>query len=751
VRIDQQVTQNDRLNVIYFQAGLAQNFPTEGFDKGVATYGLGYSVYRRTKGGAIDDQHIFSPSMVLDSRFGLNYHPFGLHYPGETFDVSKLGIQGTYPVSSFPGADLGGNYPDLQSGAGGQVSTDTTGSLEEVLTKVSGPHTLKFGVDYSIKRYNVHSPLDGFGWFGYEGEFTELDSVDGVGTNPLYPNQSSGDSLADLLLGDAEADGLGAGYQINASYAQQQIYTAPFAQDTWRVSKKLTLTLGARWDYESPLTERFNKVINGFCFTCASPIQSEVTGLTVNGGLTYATPSDRTAYQKYYKAIQPRVGFAYQLTPTTSLRGGYGIIYLNTLYNPIGTGYSQGTGYQGYLPQSSQPQTTVSNPFPNGILLPTGSGAGLATAIGQGPSFVDPTHVPPRSTQWTVNMQQEFPDRWLLQVEYIGQDPNHLEVSRNLDTLPAQYWNQGPAGITYVNTPLPNPLAGLIPQNGTLNASSIYRYYLLQPYPQYSSLTELYSSIGSAPYNALQLQVSHAMSHHISIQGNFTWDKVIDRNGYVDGYHQGIGQLESVQDGSPTMLGNVFGTIELPKLLTAPSWERLSVGGWKFNSVVRMENGPLLGTPGGYEIVNPPGAVNRSITNQFNTCYQTATINYTTNSISYTNVLTTPSRKACATLTSTPAFRQLIAYQSDNSSQNLGVRQIGIHPLVDMSLFKRFEFGESKSFEIRGEYFNVFNTSEAGGPAGLGAVNAGSAASSTGTFSQANDPRIGQLTARINF
>jgi hypothetical protein len=755
IRGDQQITQNNRLNVIYFQAGLAQVFPTEGFDKGIATQGYGYSVYRRTKGGALDDQHIFSPTTVLDTRFGLNYHPFGLHYPGENFDVSKIGIQGNFPVSSFPGASLGGNYPNLQAGAAGQESTDTTGSLESVLTKVAGAHTLKFGVDYSIKRYNVHTPLDGFGQFSYVGAFTELDSVDGVSSTTANPAEQSGDSLADLLLGYPTSGS----YGINASYAQQQIYVAPFVQDSWRVSNKLTMTLGGRWDYEAPITERFNKVVNGWCFTCTNPLQSQVSGLTLNGGLTYANAQNRSAYPKYFKAFQPRVGLAYQLTPTTSLRAGYGIIYLNTLYSPIGTGYTQSTSYQGQITGQSAPQTSISNPFPNGLVLPTGNGAGLSTSIGQSPSFVDPNHVPPRSAQYTLNVQQEFPGKWVLQVAYVGANPNHLEVSHNIDILPAQYWNQGAAGIAYVNTTLPNPMAGLIPQNATLNKSTIYRYYLLLPYPQFSSVTELYSSIGKAPYNAMQIQVKHPMSHHYSIQGNFTWDKVIARNGYIDNYAAAIGKLESIQDGSPTMFGNIFGTLELPKLLKQPAWERLPIGGWKFNSVVRLENGPLLSGPSTYAIIGSPNVKNRNLYHQYNTCYETYNSDYATYTVQPTTINGSGSvtKQACDANNPGPVFQQLIPYQSQNSSPSLNLRQIGIKPLVDMSLFKSFEFGESKSFEIRGEYFNVFNTTEWGGPGGLGASNAGSAASGVtaahplGLLSQQNDARIGQLTARINF
>ena len=89
-----------------------------------------------------------------------------------------------------------------------------------------------------------------------------------------------------------------ANYSINIAYAMQQVYMAPFAQDDWRVNNKLTLNLGVRWDYESPFTERFNRIIANFCTTCSNPIQSSVSGLTTNGGLQFVTSGNRFLYQR---------------------------------------------------------------------------------------------------------------------------------------------------------------------------------------------------------------------------------------------------------------------------------------------------------------------------------------------------------------------------------------------------------------------------------------------------------------------
>lgn len=753
VRVDHAIGQKDKLNAIYFQAGLTQNYPLQGFPKGIGPTGYGYNVYRNTRGGSLDEVHQFSSSMVLDSRFGVVFHPFGLVYPGnQNFDLSTLGIANNgLPYASFPGTTESDStngtatYAGTATGAGGQISENTTGSLEEILTKTLGHHTLRFGFEGNLIRYNVQNPQSGFGAFLFDRRFTQQNSV----TATVGSEASSGDPIASELLGYASS----ASYNISAAYALQQIYMAPFVQDDWRATSKLTVNLGVRYDYESPFTERYNKQASNFCTTCVNPLQSSVSGLTLNGGLQYTSASNRFPYPRDLNNIQPRLGAAYQVTPTTVARAGFGIIYFNTLETPVGTGFSQTTSYNNYV--TSAPVNTISNPFPSGILLATGSSLGLSTALGQNVTFIDPHHVQPKSAQYSASVQQQFPGNIALQVAYVGTRPSRLEVNHNINILPAQYYNQGAAEVGILNAAVANPMAGKIPLSTTLNAATIAQNLLYLPYPEFGTVTEDYSSIGSAPYNALQIQVSSPMRHHFSLQGNFTWDKVMLHNAYIDNYAAVSGKLESVQDGNPTMFGTVFGTLELPKFLSRPAYERLLLGGWQLNTVVRMSNGPLISAPGNVDIIGNYRQPSESIGREFNTCYQSQ--NIVNNVAVVANVNTTyngsgvPTITACDAQSSTPAFRQRLSYTSQSNSNVLNVRE-PLVPLMDASLFKKFIIREGVSFEIRGEFFNILNTPNWGGPSTtLGAANDGSAGSASALFTQANDPRIGQLTARINF
>jgi hypothetical protein len=172
----------------------------------------------------------------------------------------------------------------------------------------------------------------------------------------------------------------------------------------------------------------------------------------------------------------------------------------------------------------------------------------------------------------------------------------------------------------------------------------------------------------------------------------------------------------------------------------------------------------MINAPGSIDVIGDYRQPNSSLLREFNTCYQANKIDGTTGAVTYSNVLTTQDTSktyntvtACDTSTSTPAFRQRIGYTSQSNSNVLNLR-IPLHPLVDASLFKQFAIREGMSFEIRGEFFNILNTPEWGSPnTTLGVSNTGSASSGyglnapTGTKVQANDARIGQLTARINF
>ena len=161
-------------------------------------------------------------------------------------------------------------------------------------------------------------------------------------------------------------------------------------------TRRLTVNIGLRWDMLGPLTERYNRLNYGFFPNQVNPISSQINqtqfpGFKAYGGIGFTGVNGlpRTAFNTDWNNIQPRVGAAFQLTPTTVLRGGFGISYIPQVSFGNSYGFSQSTPYVASLDANQTPAGTVSNPFPSGLLPPVGSSQGLATLLGQSPNFAD--------------------------------------------------------------------------------------------------------------------------------------------------------------------------------------------------------------------------------------------------------------------------------------------------------------------------------------------------------------------------
>lgn len=729
-RIDHSFSESNKINGTFFKAILNQIQPNNGFPKAIGITGSDYTVYRNNAGGTIEDVQVLSPTLVLDARLGVIYHPFGLIYKGLTFDTSSLGISSNgLPYQSFPGTSFSDNYAGLAAGAGGQVSTDAVVDPAVLISKTLKAHNIRVGFELNATRYNVQNSQSGFGTFAFNRQFTQRNSTCGLSTCTVGGDSSSGNALASLLLGNPSSGS----YGINIAYALQQLYYTTFVQDDWRVNSKLTLNAGLRWDYESPFTERYNRLNTGFCFSCTSPLQAGVPSLKLVGGLQFAGADNRHPYPSDFNTLQPRIGVAYQFSPSTVLRGGYALTYLDTLESPLAQGFTSSTSYVAST-DGTHPANNLSNPFPSGATVPNGSSLGLATQLGQGVNYNDQDHRQPRMMQYTVSTQTQLPGQVVLQIAYVGEKSSRLEVNKSMNGLPLQYYNQGTAGVTFLQQQVPNPFAGQLP-GSSLNAGTIQRQFLLTPYPQFTSVTDNYSSVGSQNYNSLQLYISKRLSHHFSLQSSFTWLKEMDRNIYLNSGQDAVGALFRYRDSTPSLIGNVIGSYQFASLAARPRWERAILGGWQINGVLRAQNGSLVSSPSNVTLLSNPHLSNATYSQYFNTCYLTA---------AGTPVV---GPGACASNSSTPAFQQHLAFTQNNIGPLLdGVRQ-RVHPLLDTSLFKVFKIHESQTFEIRGEFFNTLNTPNFGAPG----TSLGTATYGTVTLTQANDPRLTTLTARINF
>jgi hypothetical protein len=510
--------------------------------------------------------------------------------------------------------------------------------------------------------------------------------------------------------------------------------------------------MGLRWEYESPYTERHNRLNTNFCITCVNPA---FTGITVNGaplygGLQFASSTNRGYYQPEHFEYQPRFGASYQVNPRVVLHSGAGLIYINAIEGPFGQGYSASTNYVATT-DNMHPATSLANPFPGGVTVPSGSSLGLATQVGQSISFIDTNRVNPRILLWTLSAQAKLPANISLQTAYAGTKTWDWANNRNINALPANYYNQGPAGLTYLNTKVTNPMAGMIPANGNLNGGTIFNYLINLPYPEFGSVTEVDIPSGQALYNALQVTVNKPMGHGLTILGTFTWQKMEESFEYLNSTD--VNPLR-YEDGNPTKMGNVAAMYKLPSFSSSPRYLREIAGGWQFNVILRAYNGALFGNPGSVTQLSDPGknissgsiisgsVLGNARGNYFNTCYENSS-----GVLQVTGVNIGANVPGCASSSSIPAFEQNPSYVLNTVGPRMDTVRTVVHPLADASMFKVFPIHESATFEIRGEFFNVLNTPNFGGPG----TSPASTTYGVVTRNEANDPRIGQLTARINF
>ncbi|MBO0783868.1 MAG: TonB-dependent receptor, partial [Ktedonobacteraceae bacterium] len=633
---------------------------------------------------------------------------------GLSFSDSYLGLQGATPL-----------VPNT-SQATSQISHDTNGSAAAIVSKVIASHSLRFGFEGLLERYNAANPLSGLGTFNFTRQFTQKNSVN----TTVGGDASSGNPIASLLLGYPSSGN----YSAQVSYAIQQPYAALFIQDNWKARRNLTLNLGLRWDYQAPYTERNNQLNTGFCTTCVNPLQNSVSGLNLLGGLEFISSGSRHYYPSELHDWQPRLGISYAITPRVVFHGGIGLTYINSMESPFGQGFNATTNYIA-TNDNTTPLTSIANPFPTGTVQPSGSSLGLATLVGQNLNFIAPGYVRPGLLQWSASLQTRLPGNIVLQPAYVANRVYHWEINKDINALPAQYNLGTTDNVTYLQAMVPNPMAGLIPNNATLNARMIQRQNLLKPFPEFGTLTEMYIPAGGSRYDALQVTVTKPLSHGLSVRSSFTMSHQIDSFQYMNPTDSAP---EWYKDPNPNRLLTMAIMYSLPGLTATPRFVRSVLGGWQFNSALRRYNGLLVANPANVTQLSDPRISDPTYGRYFNTCYLDATGKM---------VMTAPNRPACDSTSSIPAFKLNNSFTLNTLGPNMtGVRARG-GTRLDASLFKVFKIHEQTTFELRAEFFNALNSPVYGIPN----LSPGNAAYGKISLTQQNDPRLGQLTVRINF
>ena len=405
---------------------------------------------------AITDTHTFSPTLLLNTTLGFtrgvwhidSYNPHGQNDP-----LGALGFPSYLQSNGFKGVPAifidqyaSAGYPNIGSDPYGNYRLgQNTGQLSAALDKVHGSHELKFGFDGRIHQINyiqTNAPV-GFFTFNADGSYACPGGLDACG----------GDPMASFMMGmftqGCGGNGCGSYYEIQFRPATTNYQYGFFAQDNWKVTSKLTLNLGLRYDLTRPRTDRYNRQnwfnpnltspLNGGSVSYNDPVTGSPVTLPLKGGEVFASSRQRTNYVTDWHDVQPRFGFAFQFAPKMVVRGGYGIYYGQsrsgvTGVAPYGSqGFNQFTNVITANPvDHATPYAHLDNPFPNGLIQPPGNALGPMNDVGftaNGPLRTPGANQTPYEQSWSLGVERQLPSNILFNVEYIGKKGTHLPFS----------------------------------------------------------------------------------------------------------------------------------------------------------------------------------------------------------------------------------------------------------------------------------------------------------------------------------
>lgn len=709
------------------------------------SYGFDGNITNQADNFAFSETHLFSPTLINEIRFGYNYGNFSF----KQAEYSNTGLAASLGLGGIP-TGLGGGLPlTTLTGLGtfGQPGYYPNHKAEDVyqildnLTKIMGNHALKFGVQFQSARFPFFSPPNGRGTYGYSGFFTSKPGQSNTGYGP-----------ADMVLDKMNSATVPTFQSLDFSHWTRSAYF----EDDWRVTPRLTLNLGLRYDYFQAVKEvsgkfaSFEMTSNGpgtgkAVLVYAKSQQQAVLApkflnlLAANNvPITYSDNPFLVNMQKLN--FGPRLGFAFSLNDKTVVHGGYGIFY-GGIENTGGPETMQNYPFQ-FTANFPRPSCKPGDCPTNGITLANGFAAyisgpgGLIDQIST-PSFTgsQPNVKTPYTQSYNLSVQRSLSNNLVATVSYVGDVSRHLVSQINL------------------NSP-----SALVPASQSTTT--------VQPFPAFGSAgTNVYGGVSS--YNSLQAKMEKRFSAGLSFLATYTWAHSLDDAGQPLSGNQyravnmiGIGNdyTNSIADARHRVTFNGF--YELPfgqgqRFLSHGRLLGAIAGGWAADMQFSAQTGfPFtVGTNLGSAGPNGGSANAILVGNPFRaggspnpTNPKISCAASTRNKQHWYN----PCAFANPPVTGTGTYTGLAALPF------LGGRYDQIHgpgyARLNSSIFKRFTTFHEQFLELRADIFNVLNTPAYGNPSTTSNSSTGGAITSPRTFQNFTpDARFFQISAKYVF
>ena len=711
----------------------------------------------------IDDVHVINPTTVLNVRYGYNRFErnSGQQEEARVWDMTRLGFPAEYNsmisdfARYFPRLDFDGNSM-VDVAFGNDFRPTTSHTAVATLNKTLAEHALKGGMEMRIYREDSLSTAnEQAGRYQFTNAYTRQNSASGTDYLGLQ-------NYAAFLLGLPSTTSL-----LRASdYSEYSKTWGFFVQDDWRVSSKLTLNLGLRWELETALTERNDKSVSGFEYGYVQPIEGTVQQryaalndpalkaalpqLSVKGGLMYAgVDGGSRLYETPKNTFLPRFGFAYQMNPKTVIRGGAGLFagFLGQRRGDVfpNPGYSQNTtigtttnAYGAPIPKSWD-DALLTQP----ILEPVGNALGRQAGLGNAIDFFNQDPKISKQLRYQIGFQRELPGGFVVEAAYVGNYGYDIEVTRNINALPNEYLNTDNSRTAAMNAnnafltgSVANPFAGLLPGT-SLNNSTIARQQLLRPYPQFLDIRTS-TNEGKSWYQSGQVGLRKRFSKGYTLGVSYTYSNWEQATEYLNPADTEPTRMISDLD-VPHRL-SVSAILELPFGKgrrfgsNATGFVNGLIGGWQVQGVYTYQSG--FPVPFGNYNLNTGATSGDLFYNGGDIAISDPTVERWFNTDAFTSILNDSSTNA------TPVNHlRTFPYRVDD------VRRDAINN-VDLSLIKDLQLKGDVKVQLRAEFINAFNEAYFPNPV------VGAASTTFGQISasnQANYARRAQLGVKVIF
>lgn len=759
-RVDQNITGNNHL---FFRGSWYNR--NSLYDRYTDSAYAGTNFIFKSRAAVIDDVHTFNGTTFLNIKYGYNrfIRASGAQADAVGFDLTKLWPGTNYnslvpdAVRRFPRF----NFPSpgtLGNGLTNEWRPTDTHNAAAILNKSIGSHSLKFGAELRIYREDDNfQSNDQTGQFTFNNTYTRMSTTSTLGTAEFNGLQA----YAAFLLGlPTTAD-----ITRRADYSEFSKTWGFFAQDDFKIGRRITVNVGLRYEREEALVERQNKSVSGFDFGYVQPAQAAaraklttnpVTGMdglpidpnsfNVMGGLLFAGKDGGSKlYNTPTNTFLPRFGIAFKLNDKTILRGGFGL-FAGFL------GERRGDVIQpGFTRTTALPTTTLANGaiipqsisvFPTAIQIiePVGNTAGRLTGLGGSVSFFNQNPRSGKQARWQFGIQRELPMGFVFEATYVGDYGYDLEIVKDLNALPVKYLNPDnsltaaqTANSSLLGQNVTNPFQNVPGFEGTsfFTSSTIARNQLLRPFPQFTSVISS-NNDGKTWYHAGQFSIQKRFSQGYTLQAAYTWSKWMQATEYLNPGDAKPTKMIADQD-VPHRL-TVSGIFGLPfgkgqRLSSHNSIVDNIIGGWQLQGVYSYQVGFPISF-GSFNITS--GATSGDL------FYNGGTV-----AIPSANQTTAMWFNTSVFSSSTPANHlRTLPFRFSN------IRRDNINN-VDLSLMKNTRITENMKLQLRLEAINAFNHPYLPAPSTALGGTFGSIAGSTAN--QANYARRIQLGIKFIF